>query len=426
MRLRAKVPVAVLAAGAAVLALGGACSGGEDAGEAERPAGAVRVASTLGPGEGSLSLVTLADDLENGGKDPRVDWVTPFEERTGCKVSWKVADGVQEMTDLMQNPGRTYDGVAAPPEVAGRLIDNGHITPVNPNLVDGYKKLEPRLRDLLKEDGKVYGVPYVWGSNLLMYDTRATAAPQNWASLFDPAQAKRFSGRIIMRDSPLVIAEAALYLKGERRKLKIGDPYSLTRKQLDAAAKVVAEQRPHVESYWEKPAEAVSAFAGGQAALGQVWPYQVDVLTRAGKPVQGVVPSGGVTGWMKAWMIGARAEHPNCMYQWLQWTSSPDVQQQVAEWSGVAPANPQACSGDRLGAGFCNAYRVGDRAYLDKVIFAHTPTRQCGRDRDGKRDCTDYAEWTRAWNEATRPETKPAGTPATGGPATTPATRPAN
>ncbi|MCQ0004752.1 extracellular solute-binding protein [Actinomadura madurae] len=207
-----------------------------------------------------------------------------------------------------------------------------------------------------------------------------------------------------MRDSPLAIAEAALYLKGERRKLKIRDPYSLTPAQLAAAGRVLAEQRPYVGEYWELPAEAVSAFAGGRAVLGQAWPYHVDVLNRASRPVQGVIPSEGATGWMDAWMIGARAQHPNCMYQWLQWTASPDVQQQVAEWTGVAPANPQACSGDRLRSGFCAAYHVGDRAYLDKIIFAHAPSKACGgkKDEDEKASCTDYAEWTRTWLTATR------------------------
>ncbi|MFC5753369.1 ABC transporter substrate-binding protein [Actinomadura rugatobispora] len=401
MGLKAKASASVLAVTAMVAALAVACSGGE----AEEPVGAVKAASTLGPGEGSLTLVTLPGYMENGGNDPRVDWVTPFEERTGCKVSWKVARDSQEMTGLMQNRSRRYDGVAAPPEVTGPLIAGEHAAPVNPNLVDGYKRLEPRLRNLLKKGDKVYGVPYVWGSNLLMYDSRAVqSAPSTWAALFDPDQAEKHSGRLIMRDSPLVIAEAALYLRSTQRKLKINDPYSLTRKQLDAAAKVLAEQRPHVKTYWEQPADAVSAFAGGEAAVGQVWPYQVDVLTRAGKPVQGVVPSGGVTGWMTSWMVGARAEHPNCMYQWLQWTASPDVQQQVAEWSGVAPANPQACTGDRLRATFCDTYRVGDRDYLEKVIFAHTPSKVCGSgEREGgRRDCTDYAEWTLAWHEATR------------------------
>jgi putative spermidine/putrescine transport system substrate-binding protein len=404
MRRRAKVTAAVLAVAAMSMALAGACSDDEP----ER-AGAVKAASALGSGEGALNLLTLPGEVEAGGTDPRVDWVTPFQERTGCKVSVKGARNAQELTELMSNESRRYDGVAAPPESAGGLIEAKAVAPVNPNLVEGYKKLQPRLRDLLKKDGKVYGVPYVWGSNLVMYDTRAVdSAPSSWAALFDPAQARKNSGKLVIRDSPLTIAEAALYLRSKNRKLKISDPYSLTRRQLDEVTRILVRQRPHVKEYWELPADAVSAFAGGGAAVGQVWPYQVDVLTRAGKPVQGVVPDGGVTGWMNAWMIGARAQHPNCMYQWLQWTASPDVQQQVAEWSGVAPANPQACTGDRLRAAFCNAYRVSDRDYLDKVIFAHTPSRECGAgnedetDAGGRRDCTDYTEWTRAWIQATK------------------------
>ncbi|MFD0852144.1 extracellular solute-binding protein, partial [Actinomadura adrarensis] len=189
---------------------------------------------------------------------PRVDWVTPFEERTGCEVSVKGARDAQELTDLMGNDSRQYDGVLAPPEAAGRLISAGDVAPVNPNLVEGYKKLEPRLRDLLKRNDKVYGVPYTWGSNLLMYDTRNMDSPPNsWASLFDPERARKYSGKLVIRDSPLTIAEAALYLRSKRRDLKISDPYALTREQLDEVAEILAEQRPHVKQYWETAADAV-------------------------------------------------------------------------------------------------------------------------------------------------------------------------
>ncbi|GGQ37619.1 putative spermidine/putrescine transport system substrate-binding protein [Actinomadura coerulea] len=400
MRRRATARVKAAAALAAAAALGaaglGACSGGDD-----KPVGVAKVVSTLGPGEGALNLLTLPGSVESGGTDPRVDWVTPFQERTGCKIGLKVVKTPEEMADLMRDRGRRYDGVAAPPEVAGRLVEENQAVPINPDLVDGYKKLEPRLRKLLERDGKHYGLPYVWGSNLLMYDTRAVPPPAGWAALFDPAQARRYSGKIVMRDSPLAIAEAALYLKGRQRKLKIRDPYSLTPAQLAAAGRVLTRQRPYVGEYWDLPADAVSAFAGGRAVLGQAWPYHADVLNRASRPVQGVIPSEGATGWMDAWMIGARVQHPNCMYQWLQWTASPDVQQQVAEWTGVAPANPQACSGDRLKSGFCAAYHVGDRGYLDKIVFAHAPSKTCGGE-SGKKDCTDYAEWTRTWIQATK------------------------
>ncbi|GAA1544052.1 ABC transporter substrate-binding protein [Actinomadura kijaniata] len=377
-----------------------ACSGQE-----ERPAGAVRAAASLGPGEGAIDLVTLPGYVENGGTDSRVNWVTPFEERTGCKVGWRSARTPEEMTSLLSDPNRRYDGAVAPPEVTGRLIEGGHLAPVNPDLVDGYKKLEPRLRGLLKRGADVYGVPATWGSNLVMYDTQAVQpAPSGWASLLDPAQARRYSGKIVMRDSPLAIAEAALYLRSRDRKLKIKDPYSLTAPQLAAAARVLAEQRPHVQRYWEQPADAVAAFAGGGAVLGQTWPYQPDVLGRAGRQVQAVTPAEGVTGWMNAWVMGARAAHPNCVYQWLRWTASPDVQRQIAEWNGVAPANPQACSGDRLRGAFCSAHRVGDRAHLDKVIFAYAPSKVCGgaTATNGERDCADYEAWVRAWHDATR------------------------
>lgn len=395
---RARAAGALLAAAAVAAGVLAGCS--DDGGE---PVGVAKVATTLGPGEGVLNLVALPGSIESGGTDPRVDWVTPFQERTGCKVGLKVAKTPEEMAGLMRDPDRRYDGVAAPPEVAGRLIAENQVVPVNTDLVDGYKKLEPKLRGLLERHGKHYGIPYVWGSNLLMYDTRTVPPPTGWAAIFDPAQARRHSGEIVMRDSPLAIAEAALYLKGRERKLKIRDPYSLTPKQLAAAGRVLAKQRPHVGEYWDLPADAISAFAGGRAVLGQAWPYQVDVLSRAGRPVRGVVPAEGATGWMDAWMIGARAQHPNCMYQWLQWTASPDVQQQVAEWTGVAPANPQACSGDRLRSGFCAAYHVGDRGHLEKIIFAHAPSKACGGKSD-ENDCTDYTEWTRVWIEATHPQ----------------------
>jgi putative spermidine/putrescine transport system substrate-binding protein len=383
--------IAALIVAATVLA---GCSGGGD----EKPTNAVRMARTIGQGEGALTLVAWPGYAENGSSDPRVDWVTPFEQRTKCKVSVKSAATAQEMVDLMSDPHRRYDGVSAPPEVAGQLIAAKQVAPVNPDLVDGYKDLDRDLRGQLTEDEKVYGVPFVWGVNQLMYDPKVVRpAPTSWAALFDPAEARKYAGRIVVRDSPLTIADAALYLRSRNPALDITDAYSLTRRQLDAAAEVLAKQRPYVKSYWLHPSDAINSFAGGDAVLGEVWPYHVDVLSRAGRSAAGVTPKEGVTGWMDGWMLGARAEHPSCMYQWLNWMTSPDVQQQVAEWDGVAPANPEACSSDRLKAEFCSTYHVGDRAYIDKVVFAHTPSRDCG---GGRRDCTDYKDWTRAWSEA--------------------------
>ncbi len=41
----------------------------------------------IGEGEGELNLVIWAGYAENGETDAAFDWVTPFEEETGCDVN---------------------------------------------------------------------------------------------------------------------------------------------------------------------------------------------------------------------------------------------------------------------------------------------------------------------------------------------------
>ena len=47
----------------------------------------------LGAGEGAVNLIAWAGYVEDGSTDPKVDWVTSFEEETGCQVTNKYPDG---------------------------------------------------------------------------------------------------------------------------------------------------------------------------------------------------------------------------------------------------------------------------------------------------------------------------------------------
>ena len=56
---------------------------------------------SLGAGEGEVSIVAWAGYIEEGATDPNFDWVTSFEEETGCNVNVKVAATSDEMVALM-------------------------------------------------------------------------------------------------------------------------------------------------------------------------------------------------------------------------------------------------------------------------------------------------------------------------------------
>ena len=37
-----------------------------------------------------------------------------------------------------------------------------------------------------------------------------------------------------------------------------------------------------------------------------------------------MLPKEGATGWSDTWMISSKAKHPNCMYKWMNYITSPD------------------------------------------------------------------------------------------------------
>ena len=107
-----------------------------------------------------------------------------------------------------------------------------------------------------------------------------------------------------------------------------------------------------------------------------------------------VLPSEGSTGWSDTWMVAAKAKHPTCMYDWMNYITSAKVNAEVAEWFGEAPAQTEACT-QTTDKSFCSTYHALDAAYAGKIHYWTTPQKNC-LDGSGN-DCTSYAEWTTKW-----------------------------
>src|SRR5438552_1491316 len=82
--------------------------------------------------------------------------------------------------------------------------------------------------------GAHYGVSYMYGANVLMYNKdKVSPAPTSWDVLFDPSSP--YAGQGMAYGGAIYVADAALYLKTHKPELGITDPYELTQPQLDAA-----------------------------------------------------------------------------------------------------------------------------------------------------------------------------------------------
>lgn len=356
----------------------------------------IPMATAVGDGEGALNLVAWAGYVENGSTDKNVDWVTPFENATGCKVNVKIGNTSDEMVTLMKSG--EYDGVSASGDATLRLIYGGDVAPVNTDLVPNYATVSEFLknREWNSAGGNMYGVPHGWGANILMYNTAVVKTPPtSWSVVFDVNSP--YKGKITAYDSPIYIADAALYLMKTNPDLGITNPYSLDDAQFQAAVDLLKAQKGLIGSYWAAYTDEVQSFGQGANVIGTAWQINANLINAEGKvKVEGVIPSEGATGWSDTWMISSKAAHPNCMYKWMDWIISPDANAQVSEWFGESPSQTLACD-KTADKNHCATYHATDADYASKIYYWTTPVADC---LDGRGAiCKDYAAWTQAWTE---------------------------
>lgn len=380
-------------AGVSVLALAG-CSSNSAAPESSLPN--VPMATEVGEGEGELNIVVWAGYAEDGSTDPAVDWVTPFEEETGCMVNVKIGNTSDEMVTLIKSGD--YDGVSASGDATLRLIYGGDVAPVNTDLVPNYETISSFLkeRDWNSVEGQMYGIPHGWGANVLMYNKDLVSpAPTSWGAVFEADSP--YAGKITAYDAPIYIADAALYLMATNPDLGITDPYSLDQDQFDAAVALLKQQKEMIGSYWAAYTDEVSSFGQESNVIGTAWQINANLINWEEKvAVESVVPEEGATGWSDSWMIAADAAHPNCMYKWMDWIVSPEVNAQVSEWFGESPSQTLACD-YTADATHCDTYHSLDADYASQIYYWTTPLADC---LDGRGEiCVDFAEWVQAWTE---------------------------
>ncbi|MBK9726163.1 MAG: extracellular solute-binding protein [Actinomycetales bacterium] len=401
-------PVAAFAAAALALAAcgggtastgspgsGGTSGGGGTANAPFTPPKLDKLAA-LGTPEGTVNVLAWPGYVEDGTNDPKVDWVTDFEKASGCQVNVKTFGTSDEAVQLMRTG--QYDVVSASGDATLRLIAAGDVEPMNTDLITSYKDIfdSLKMKPWNSVNGVAYGIPHGRGANVLMYRTdKVSPAPDSWGAVFDKAGANK--GAVTAYDSPIYIADAAVYLMATKPELGITNPYALDATQLAAAADLLKAQKANIGEYWSDYTKVVQAFKAGSTVLGTSWQVIVNLTAAEKAPVAAVLPKEGATGWSDTWMVATKSTRKTCGYKLIDHLVSPKTNAAIAEWFGEAPANKLACQ-ETADKAHCATYHAEDEAYFAKVYYWNTPIPQC---LDGRTDvaCTDYATWTKTWTE---------------------------
>ena len=349
--------------------------------------------TALGEPEGQLTIVAWPGYVERGETDKAFDWVTKFEASSGCKVNVKTANTSDEMVALMNEGG--FDLVTASGDASLRLVAGDRVQPINTDLIPSWKYVDERLQNAAWHtvDGVHYGVPYMWGPNVLMYNTDVfKEAPKSWSVVFEEQNlpdGKSNKGRVQAYDGPIHIADAAQYLMAHKPELKITSPYELNEEQYKAALDLLRGQRELVSRYWHDAFIQMDDFKNEGVVASGSWPFQVNLLKSEGLPIASTIPEEGATGWADTTMMHVDAKNPTCAYLWMEHTLSSNLQSDLAVWFGANPSVPAACTD---GSGMstkesCTANGMDD---FDKIRFWTTPVSNCSQ---GEGACVPYYRW---------------------------------
>src|SRR5579871_1867498 len=123
-----------------------------------------------------------------GYADP--SFVHGFEEQYHCKITASYMGSSDELVaKLRGGSAGNYDVISPSSDVATSIVKAGLAAPLDLAKFPSYSQLSPQLTSLplVRVKEQVFGVPFVWGPNPLLYDTTAfPQAPDSWSVLWDP------------------------------------------------------------------------------------------------------------------------------------------------------------------------------------------------------------------------------------------------
>lgn len=288
--------------------------------------GTASVAASLLPGCRRRRTLTVY----NWGDYLARSVVERFEKQHGVRVVQDFFASEDQMEAKLRARAR-FDLVVPIGYVLSVLQRDGLLAPLDP-LPTGVEHLDPQFAPWTaraSRGGGVYGVPYLWGTTGIGYDSERVDPPTSWNALFDD----RYAGHISVIDSKGDVLDQGLLAAG----LGIN---SVDKGRI--AAEVwprLRAQKKILRAYDTDPARALIS--------GETWIAQIDSgdLIRAArtKPsLRYVIPKEGAALWVDYLAIPAAAANPGRARALVEFLLQPENAAENADALGFATPNRTA------------------------------------------------------------------------------------
>lgn len=296
----------------------------------------------LGLAAGSLSAAAAEQGGGDNGKIVFYNWtayidqqvVDAFEKEYGVTVEQKFYQSADERDEtLMRNGGKGFDVLVLTAGDLPAYIRNGWLAPLGPDRVPNLRHVNRRWLDPFPGAAE-YTSPYLWGTTGLIYRSdRIDEAITSWRQFYEPRDA--WKGHVMMIDQYRIGFGMALKALGHS--FNTTDPAAVAE-----AGKLLAAQKPFVQTYGYLKTNAESGIVSGETWIGQTWSGDALLLQERNPAIRYVVPEEGGEIMIDYLALSAHAENPEMAIAFIDWLQRPENAATIAESLQFATTNTAA------------------------------------------------------------------------------------
>jgi len=296
---------------------------------------AVAIAGVAGFAEAQdnkLRLITWADYVP-------ADVVAQFKKETGIDVELTLSNNEEMISKLRATGGAGFD-LAQPSQdrIAGPQAEFGVYKPIDLTKIKS-ELFIPSMLDATKKnttvDGKVYGLPHIWGTDGLVVNTKL-AKMADYDDLCKPEYKGKTSVRL---KRPTLIAFA--FASGKDPFALYKDPKAYTA-LMDDMGKKLAACKGNLKFFWDNKDQLLNGMRSGEIVGAMMWDTGGWKLNSENPDIQFIAPRSGALGWIDTYALPAKGRNDAAAYAWINFNMRPEIAAKVATSAGNFTASKGA------------------------------------------------------------------------------------
>src|SRR3984957_735680 len=261
-----------------------------------------------------LRILTWADYVP-------ADLVAAFTKETGIEVEVTLSNNEEMISKLRATGGAGYDLVQPSQDRLSSVQRDFDIyKPIDLKRVK-LEEFQPALLDIVKRnatiDGKLYALPYLWGTDGLVVNTK-------YAQVSEYADLCRLDlkGKTSIRlRRPILMAFA--FAAGKDPFALYGNPKAYTELMDQVAATLIA-CKGNLKFFYDNKDQLLNGIRAGEIWAAAMWDTGGWTLNRENPAIHYVVPRAGALGWLDTFALPARGRNDAAAYAWINFTMRPE------------------------------------------------------------------------------------------------------